>query len=134
MWRKLRRLGAVQLIDGLVALPQDARTREQLEWIADEVIEAGGEATVWLAEAAARSQERELARRMSEAIAKDYDAVIEEAQTAAASADPWDGRSVGRLRRELRRIRSRDFFPTSQAEAAQRAVDALAEADEEMAP
>jgi hypothetical protein len=41
---------------------------------------------------------------------------------------------VGRLRRELRRIRSRDFFPTSQAEAAQRAVDALAEADEEMAP
>jgi hypothetical protein len=71
---------------------------------------------------------------MSEAIAKDYDAVIEEAQTAAASPDPWDGRSVGRLRRELRRIRSRDFFPTSQAEAAQRAVDALAEADEEMAP
>src|SRR5918995_240816 len=47
VWRKLRRLGVVQLVDGLVALPADARTKEQLEWIAEEVLEAGGEATVW---------------------------------------------------------------------------------------
>ena len=31
------RLGVVQLADGLVALPADARTREQLEWLADDV-------------------------------------------------------------------------------------------------
>src|SRR5919198_1871311 len=46
LWRKLRRLGAAQLLDGLAALPLDARTREQLEWVADEVIEAGGEASI----------------------------------------------------------------------------------------
>ena len=34
---------------GLVALPADSRTREQVEWLADEVLEAGGEASVWLA-------------------------------------------------------------------------------------
>jgi hypothetical protein len=44
----LQRLGVVQLVDGLVALPADARTKEQLEWVADEVIEACGEATVSL--------------------------------------------------------------------------------------
>ena len=49
LWRALRRLGAVQVLDGLVALPADSRTREQLEWLADEVLEAGGEASVWLA-------------------------------------------------------------------------------------
>ena len=49
IWRKLKRLGVAQLSDGLVALPADARTREHLEWIADEVIEAGGAATIWLA-------------------------------------------------------------------------------------
>jgi hypothetical protein len=44
VWRKLRRLGVAQLADGLVALPEDARTREHLEWIADEVLAAGGTA------------------------------------------------------------------------------------------
>jgi hypothetical protein len=35
-------------MDGLVALPLDARNREQLEWLADEVVEAGGEASIWI--------------------------------------------------------------------------------------
>lgn len=41
LWRKLKRLGVAQLADGLVALPADARTREQLEWAAEEVVTAG---------------------------------------------------------------------------------------------
>src|SRR5207244_9544861 len=40
--RKLRRLGAVQVLDGLAALPLDARNREQLEWLAAAVVESGG--------------------------------------------------------------------------------------------
>src|SRR3954467_9979861 len=48
LWRALRRLGAAQVLDGLVALPADSRTREQLEWLADGVIEAGGEGGVWV--------------------------------------------------------------------------------------
>src|SRR6266508_3318914 len=65
LWRKLRRLGAAQLLDGLAALPLDARNREQLEWLADEVLEAGGEATVWVGELGSGAQERELAARMA---------------------------------------------------------------------
>jgi hypothetical protein len=42
VWRKLKRLGVAQLGDGLVALPADARTREQLEWIAEDVTDNGG--------------------------------------------------------------------------------------------
>src|SRR5262249_54104107 len=49
IWRKLKRLGVAQLGDGLVGLPADARTREQLEWVAEDVTEAGGSAGVWLA-------------------------------------------------------------------------------------
>src|SRR5213078_4943551 len=62
VWRKLKRLGVAQLTDGLVALPADARTREQLEWIAEEIIEAGGEASTWLAHPTSADQERTLAR------------------------------------------------------------------------
>jgi len=47
VWRKLRRLGAAQLLDGLVALPAEPRTGEQFEWVADEIVEAGGDASLW---------------------------------------------------------------------------------------
>ena len=51
VWRRLKRLGVAQLLDGLVALPADSRNREQLEWTAEQVTESGGEAAIWLAEA-----------------------------------------------------------------------------------
>src|SRR5260221_12680322 len=47
VWRKLTSLGVAKLGDGLVGLPADARSQERLEWIADEVAEAGGEAALW---------------------------------------------------------------------------------------
>lgn len=44
-----------------------AGAREQLEWIADEAIEADGSAAIWLARPATAAQERELARGMADA-------------------------------------------------------------------
>src|SRR6266566_2632780 len=85
LWRALRRLGVVQVLDGLVGLPADSRTREQIEWLADEVIEAGGEASVWLARPGSAAQERALARRMQEAISAEYQSVCQEAQAALAA-------------------------------------------------
>jgi hypothetical protein len=126
LWRKLRRLGAVQLLDGLVALPLDARTREQLEWLAEEVTEAGGEAAIWLAEPATAAQERQLAARMQAAIAKEYRAVLAAAIEAAAQPDGERRRTVARLRRELRRIAARDHFPPSERDRARAAVADLA--------
>src|SRR5215212_9602907 len=127
VWRKLRRLGVAQVGDGLVALPHDARTREQLEWIADEVVEAGGEASIWLAEAASAAQERAIAAEMADAVAGEYRAVIADAEAAVAEVSGQRTRTLGRLRRELRRIRARDFFPPPEAEPARRAVERLAE-------
>src|SRR5712691_1102185 len=85
LWRSLRHLGVVQLADGLVALPLDARTKEQLEWLADEVTEAGGEASIWIAEAGSSAQEWSLAARMAEAVAADYRAVSAAALAARSS-------------------------------------------------
>lgn len=124
LWRALRRLGAVQLSDGLVALPADSRTREQLEWLADGVLEVGGEALVWLARPGSAAQERAVARRMRDAVAAEYEAVIADARAALAAPAGQRKRSVARLRRELRRIRRRDYF---QADSRERAVAALQE-------
>jgi hypothetical protein len=127
LWRQLRRLGVVQLADGVVALPLDARTKEQLEWLADEVVEEGGEAGIWIAEAGSIAQERLLAERMSQAVAAEYRAVLARAATAAEEVGTARRRAVRRLRRELRSIRARDFFPPREAALADRAVEALAE-------
>jgi hypothetical protein len=131
LWRKLRRLGAAQVLDGLAALPLDARNREQLEWLADEVVEAGGEATIWVGELASAAQERVLATRMAEAVAAEYRALIDDAAAARAEPSGQRRRTLGRLRRELRRIRARDYFPPAERELAHEAVDELAALVEE---
>jgi hypothetical protein len=125
LWRKLRRLGATQVLDGLAGLPLDARNREQLEWLAEEVVEAGGEATVWIGKLASATQERELAARMVDAVTVEYRALIAAAAAARKEAPGQRRRTLGRLRRELRRIRARDYFPPPERERAQQAVDEL---------
>ena len=94
LWRRLKRLGVVQLLDGLVALPADAKTREQLEWAAEEVIEAGGDATLWIGRPGTAAEERSLAARMSEAVAADYRAVI-----PPRARGSWCGWTGGGLKR-----------------------------------
>jgi hypothetical protein len=127
VWRRLRRLGAVQVVDGLVALPADARTKEQLEWVADQAVEAGGEATVWLARLGSAKQERELAARMAAEVTEAYEAVIEEVAALRRAPDAVPPRTLSRLRRELRRIGQRDYFPPAARDRAVAAVDGLAQ-------
>ena len=129
VWRRLKRLGVAWLGDGLVALPADARTREQLEWVAEDVTEHGGEATVWLGRPLDSRTITAVAGRMTAAIAAEYEAVT--AQVAATeTADPAARRRAAtRLRRELRRIQDRDYFACPQRETARRAVEQLTAAD-----
>ena len=128
VWRKLKRLGVAQLGDGLVALPADPRTREQLEWVAEEVTDHGGEATLWLGRPLDTNAIAVVVRRMTAAVAAEYDAVAAEAVTMRAADVAARRRAVARLRRELHRIQGRDFFTCPQREAACRAVEHLAAA------
>jgi len=128
VWRTVRRLGAVHVLDGLVALPADARTREQFEWLADQVAAAGGEATLWLGTIASAGQERGLVQQMADRAAAEYAQVAADAAAAHAEPDPIRRRTLARLRRELRRIGRRDFFPPPQRAQAVAAVAELARA------
>jgi hypothetical protein len=125
VWRKLRRFGVVQLGDGLVALPSDPRTREQLEWIAEEVTDNGGEATIWLGRPVSAEATAGMVTRMTEAISAEYSAVIAEAMSLQAADLANQRRGISRLRRELHRIQARDYFPTSTRDTARQAVENL---------
>ena len=127
IWRKLKRLGVAQISDGLVALPADARTREHLDWIADEILDAGGSASIWIARPGTPGTERDLAIAMAAVRADEYAKVTAEA-TAAAGRDETARLSLARrLRAELRRIHRRDYFPPPERDQATAAVDALAQ-------
>jgi hypothetical protein len=127
LWRRLRRLGVAQVIDGLVALPLDRRTREQFEWLAESVEEAGGYASVWTAQASAPAEERMLIDRMSDAVTADYRAVTDAARAARRSDDRARRRTLTRLRRTMHVIRARDFFPPPERALAEAAVEELAQ-------
>lgn len=125
VWRKLKRLGVAQIGDGVIALPADARTREQLEWIAEEIAEAAGSATIWLAQPTTIAAEKDLAATMATARAAEYTDVIAAATAAASSSAPERAVTARKLRAELRRIQRRDYFPPPQRDAARLAVHDL---------
>jgi hypothetical protein len=128
LWRRLRRLGVAQLADGLVALPADARTREQLEWLAEDVVAADGTAGLWVARPATVAQERELATGMAAARGAEYRELAEQCR-AASSAEPAErARALRRCRAEWRAVERRDFFPPAERELAAAALRNLAEA------
>ena len=70
-----------------MSLPDDARTRERLEWIADQVEAAGGTATLWRAQTHSRAEETRIAQAMADARAEEYSAIIREAEAAPVDGD-----------------------------------------------
>lgn len=126
VWRRLRRLGVAWLGDGLVALPADARTTEQLEWVAEAVCQAGGRASLWAAHPLEAATAAELAGQMAAAVAADYAEVARQAREALREDLAGRRRVLSRLRRQLYRVGQRDYFPPPERDVARVAVAALA--------
>ncbi|WP_196884472.1 Chromate resistance protein ChrB [Arthrobacter sp. CAN_A214] len=128
LWRKLKRLGVAQLADGLVALPADARTREQLEWAAEDVEQAGGVAGVWFARPATKALERAVATPMDVARAGEYAKVTAQARAAGILEAPERVHVLRKLRGQMRLVERRDFFRPPEREQARQALKDLAAA------
>lgn len=125
VWRKLKRLGVVQLSDGLVALPYDATTKEQLEWVAHEITEARGEASIWITTPTVKRFGRRLAKALADERAAEYREVSTQAETGLAGELAERSRALRRLHGEYRRIERRDYFPPPEKAEAQKALERL---------
>ncbi len=127
VWRKLKALGVEQIGDGLVALPNDARTRERIEWVAKEIVDADGTAAVWIAQTS-RSTSEQIANAMRAARDREYGDLIDEIEQLAAEPDALVARAVQRLRRTYRKIERRDYFRADRRDPARLAIQSLADA------
>src|SRR5438552_15621313 len=56
VWRKMKQLGAVALQDAVWVLPASPRTQEHFQWLAAEIVELGGEATLFVSRLALASE------------------------------------------------------------------------------
>lgn len=115
VWRKLKALGALYLQDGAAVLPEDAFTREQLEWLQLRVREAGGEATLWEATPNTVAERKDLIRTFSASRDEAYGRIGEAAGRVRRKAG-LGGNVAGlmedlkKLEREFRAERRRDYF------------------------
>jgi len=125
IWRKLRKYGAYQLTDGVVLLPASARTREQLEWVAEDAVSAGGSGEVWSAAPTNPAEFERIRAELQSARGAEYAEIVVEAQQAEDHADP--AKQLGVLRRRFREITRRDHFPTESRETARQALRTLAD-------
>ena len=139
VWRKLRDLGALYLQDGVAALPEDAVTREQLEWLQLRVREAGGEATLWEAKPGTMAEEAELVGDFRASREEAYRDIIAGAERLRRKAEMGGGsvlEQLGKLERAFRAERRRDYFRSPLRLQAAGALKAAREAirDRERSP
>ena len=131
VWRKLRDLGALYLKDGVAALPEDAVTREQLEWLQLRVREAGGEATLWEGRPGTAAEEAELVEAFRSSREETYRDIIAQAGRLRRKAEMGGGallEKLGKLERAFRAERRRDYFRSPLRVEAAQALKAAREA------
>jgi hypothetical protein len=102
VWRKLRRIGAVPLQDGVWLLPAAPQTREHFQWLATEIEELKGEATLWEATLLARCQEEKLVQQFEAATEKSYRDILDELKKKQPD--------VPGLSRRYQQVAAQDYF------------------------
>lgn len=132
-WRKLKTLGALYLQDGVAALPENAVTREQLEWLQLQIKEANGEAMLWEAKPNTLLENKELVEAFRSLREEAYRQLIAGAERIQRKAALGGGsktllEELGKLERELRVERRRDYFRSPLREEAVAALKSARQA------
>lgn len=102
VWRKLKRLGAILFQDTVWVLPCTARTLEQFQWLAAEIVEMGGEATLWKSTPALPGGVETLAAQFQEQVEEGYRAIFAQLEQPEADLDA--------LSRQYQQILQKDYF------------------------
>ncbi len=114
-------MGVAQLGDGVCALPEDARTSEQLEWVADQLLKARGTALLLRGETLGTADERHVIRLMASARAAEHGELSDRVThllEAGLDREIERRRVLKSVRRELRAIQRRDHVPPPERQRA----------------
>lgn len=102
VWRKLKRLGASLVHDSVWVLPATPRTREQLQWLATEIEEAGGEVMIWESTIVRHGEESKLRDRFVEQVELAYREILDELKSGRGDLTSQS--------RRFRQLSAQDYF------------------------
>jgi len=135
MWRRLQKIGALSVKNAVYALPRSEQSSEDFHWVAREILEAGGDASVCEATFIEGITSNELIRLFQAARDSDYAELMEEIKAltdelrmAKKAGEAWASGMAGpvsRLRQRLTEIQTIDFFPSALGKKAEALVAEL---------
>jgi hypothetical protein len=135
VWRRLQSIGAVSVKNSLYVLPNHDERHEDLRWIQQEIVQAGGDATICEARLLEGLSDDEVRALFIKARSTDYASLVDEAQPlrrALARPLAVDGAArkeleaqLAKVQRRLREIGEIDFFPSPARADAERLMDDL---------
>lgn len=126
--RRLAKVGAVALKNSVYVLPNNDGTNEDFEWVRQEIVQDGGEATVVEAQLLAGTSDSEIEARFRQAKDAEYAELVREARALSTEATGRRKRplsdeerarlqlEIGKLERKQEEIRASDFFGASGCE------------------
>jgi DNA-binding transcriptional regulator PaaX len=120
VWRKLKQLGAILLHDSVWILPESPQTREQFQWLAAEIIELGGEATLCVSEIAGESKRAELVKEFSTKVDNAYKEILAQLQRKSPA--------LSALSRRYQQIVTQDYFRSKLSDKVRKALLSKGEA------
>lgn len=102
VWRKLKQMGALLILDETWVLPNIPRTLENFQWLAAEIIELGGKALLWQGQPVLDGQSNDLESQFTAQVDKGY-------ATLSADLEKQDT-DLEQVSRQYQQIKSRDYF------------------------
>ena len=116
-WRTLQRMGAALLTPGAAAVPYTEDLLEQTEWLAERIVQSGGEAWVLPVSELRERDEAEIRGRVRSAREQEYETL------RAKAGQSLSHRAVVALEHGFRSVVSRDHFHAAGRARARRAID-----------
>lgn len=102
IWRKLKRIGALLILDTVWVLPDTPRTLEQFQWLAAEIVELGGEALLWQGQPALNGPDKDMRQQFLEQVDEAYTDIMKQLQSQDVNLE--------QLSRQYQQVKSRDYF------------------------
>jgi hypothetical protein len=114
VWRRLKKLGAVQIKTSTYLLPDEPAQYEQFQWLAKQIRDYGGDSTLVRAKEIEGLTRERVISMFNEARVKDYAELRKSLRgfiTRRRKMDADEGASeLERLTRQFREVRAVDFF------------------------
>jgi hypothetical protein len=114
VWRRLKKMGAVQIKTSTYLLPDEPAQYEQFQWLAQQIRDYGGDSTLVRAQEIEGLTSEKAVAMFNEARARDYVELRRSLQSFIGRRKKMDAEEVAagleRLTRQFREIRAVDFF------------------------